>query len=143
MTVKTAVTALRITLATLATMVLAAPAAAQEGPVPGSPRLLAIGHFDRLLAAEEKDLDKVITEVFAPATIERFGAESIRATVDGARKSLASDTRQGASPVSEFTVELMYQFPDGQGSVTFSLEPEAPHRLTELSLKKPGGRPDR
>ena len=143
MTVKTAVTALRITLATLVTVVLAAPAVAQEGPVPGSPRMLAIGHYDRLMTAPEKDLDKVITETIAPETIKQYGAESIRATVEGARKAVAGATRQGASPVSEFTVELMYTFPEGEGTVTFSLEPQAPHRLTTLSLKLPGGQVQR
>lgn len=129
----------RIAILVLVTITLAADgrSLAQERPTAGSPRMLAIGHFNRIVSSPAEELDDVLAQAIAPSLRDRLGAGPLRAEMERIRTALATATPAGARPVSDVTVELMYNFAAGSGSVTLSLEPQPPHRLTDVSAKFP------
>lgn len=104
---------------------------AQGGPDPNSPRGRAIVNLNKLLQAEEDDLEKVIDELIAPSLKEEKGNDLLR-FVQEIRAQLSGFNSESFRPIGPTTVGTTHNTEAGEVDVQFSVEAEAPHRLISL-----------
>jgi CubicO group peptidase (beta-lactamase class C family) len=126
---------------TLALCAAAMPLAAQaQGtPEPGSPRVVAMEHMRAILDAEPSALEEVLRTAVAPSLFEEWGQERVLGRFTEIRDALADATPRGARPLGPTSLTMVFDRGSAEASLTLSLEPEDPHRLTGVELDLPGG----
>ncbi|TDI75596.1 MAG: hypothetical protein E2O84_04125 [Bacteroidetes bacterium] len=124
---------LAVLLVLFLSILLPVAASAQQGPDPNSPRGRAIQHLRTLLQADEDDLEAVISDVIAPSLIEEKGDGLMDFIVD-VRDRLDGFTATSFRPIGPTTVGSSYESEQGDFDFQFSVETDAPHRLTTIKF---------
>jgi hypothetical protein len=119
----------------IACIILPQEAAAQHSPDPDSPRARAITKFNTFLETPDKELFPILSDLFAPSFFEEHG-DNLMTFIEDVRNRLEGFSPNGYRPIDGTTVGATHETSDVSIGFTFSVEPDAPFRLTAIKFDK-------